>query len=83
MTTEDTIRDLIAGDLDWHGPREELTADLPLLEGQVLDSLDMLRLVSLLEERLGVTVRDEDLVLANFGSIEKIAAYVDARRSAA
>ena len=80
MSTRDAIRDLIVEDLGWHGSREELTDDLPLLEGQVLDSLDMLRLVSLLEERLGVRVRDEDLVLANFGSIAQVATFVDGRR---
>jgi acyl carrier protein len=33
-----------------------------------------------MEEKLGVEVRDEDLVSQNFGSIEKIAAFVDSRR---
>jgi acyl carrier protein len=80
MDTRTRIRSFILDDLHWQGPPDELTDDLPLIDTQVLDSLDMLRLVSLIEEELGVQVRDEDLVPQNFGSIEKIAAFVESRR---
>jgi acyl carrier protein len=81
MNTRETIRGFILEDLGWQGSPAELTDDLPLLDAHVLDSLDMLRLVSLIEEKLGVQVRDEDLVLDNFGSIERITGFVDSRRS--
>lgn len=80
METRQTIRRLIIDDLRWQGSPDELTDDLALIDSHALDSLDMLRLVSLMEEKLGVEVRDEDLVSQNFGSIEKIAAFVDSRR---
>jgi acyl carrier protein len=80
VETRQTIRRLIIDDLRWQGSPDELTDDLALIDSHALDSLDMLRLVSLMEEKLGVEVRDEDLVSQNFGSIEKIAAFVDSRR---
>jgi acyl carrier protein len=80
VDTRERIRTLIVDELRWQGSRDELTDDLALIETHVLDSLDMLRLVSLIEEELGVEVRDEDLVSQNFGSIERIAAFVDSRR---
>jgi acyl carrier protein len=80
VETRQTIRRLIIDDLRWQGSPDELTDDLALIDSPALDSLDMLRLVSLMEEKLGVEVRDEDLVSQNFGSIEKIAAFVDSRR---
>ena len=80
MDTRERIRSLIVDDLRWQGSPNDLTDDLPLIDSHTLDSLDMLRLVSLIEEKLGVEVRDEDLVSQNFGSIEKIAAFVDSRQ---
>jgi acyl carrier protein len=77
MTT-DRVRKLIDDNFEvseWG----ELPDDLPLVENYVLDSLDMLSLVSLVESEFGVPVADEDVVLDNFGTIERIAAYVDAR----
>jgi acyl carrier protein len=41
----------------------------------------MLRLVSLIEARFGIQVRDEDLVPRNFGTIRTLAEFVDGRRS--
>ena len=81
MTTE-TIRTLILQNFDLGPEWSDLPDDLPLVENYVLDSLDLLSLVSLLETKLDVSVRDEDVVLENFGTIARIAAYVDARRAA-
>jgi acyl carrier protein len=80
VDSKQTIRNLIVNDLRWQGSPDLLADDVPLIDSHTLDSLDMLRLVSLIEEKLGVQIRDEDLVTDNFGSIEKIAAFVDARR---
>ena len=80
MDTRDSLRTLVIEDLQWQGTREELTDDLPLIDASVLDSFDMLRLVSLIEARFGIQIRDEDLVPRNFGTINSLAAFVDGRR---
>jgi acyl carrier protein len=51
-----------------------------LIDASVLDSFEMLRLVSLIEARFGIQIRDEDLVPRNFGTIKSLAAFVDSRR---
>lgn len=81
MTT-DRVRKLIDDNFDVGAEWGSLPDDLPLIENYVLDSLDMLSLVSLVETEFGVPVADEDVVLDNFGTIGRIAAYVDARRAA-
>jgi acyl carrier protein len=80
MSSTETIRDFLIEDLQWSGPRSELTDDLPLVESRVIDSLGVMRLVSRIQSDLGVDVRDEDIVLSNFGTIGRIAEFVDARR---
>ncbi len=74
------IRELLVEDLQWEGPPEELTDDLPLIADHVIDSLGILRLVGRLETEFGVQVRDEDVVAANFGSIMQISEFIGRAR---
>ena len=76
MSAEERIRDFLIEDLQWEGPRSELTDDLPLIENRLIDSLGLMRLVGRIESEFGIHVRDEDIVLANFGSIRRIADFV-------
>lgn len=81
MTT-DRIRRLIVDNFEIEPEWGDLPDDLPLVESYVLDSLDMLSLVSLIEREFGIDVPDEDVVLDNFGAVARIAAYVDVRCAA-
>jgi acyl carrier protein len=80
MTTTTKVRELVIRHTQWTGSPDELTDDVSLIERQVIDSLDLLTLISAIEEEFDVEVPDEDLVPDHFSSIGKIAAYVDARR---
>ena len=80
MTTTTRIRDLVIRHTQWTGSPEELTDELPLIEGQVIDSLDLLTLISALEDEFDLEIPDEDLLPDNFSSISQIAAYVQSRQ---
>jgi acyl carrier protein len=80
--TADRVRKVINDNFTIAAEWAELPADVSLVENYILDSLDMLTLVSLIENEFGVRVNDEDVVLDNFGSIAQIAAYVDRRAAA-
>jgi acyl carrier protein len=79
MTTQD-VRQLIVDNFEIPAEWQELPDDLPLVENYVLDSLDMLTLVSLIESKFVVPIPEEDVVLENFGTIGRIATYVDSAR---
>jgi len=51
----------------------------PLLETDILDSLNLLRLVVFIQERFGLTVDDLDLVPENFDSVDAICGYLRSR----
>ncbi|MGW0827534.1 acyl carrier protein [Streptomyces sp. NPDC002845] len=59
---------------------DELTPTARFRDDLGLDSLDMVELVSALEEELGVSVTDE--VASALTSLGEVAAYVDARLTA-
>lgn len=53
-----------------------------LLEEGVLDSLGVLELVNFLQDEHGIPIEDEDLVPANFASIDAVAAFVETKVTA-
>ena len=81
MSTEEQIKDLMASNLHWSGTWAEVDADYPLLDKQVVDSLDMIKLISVLEDEFDVEIDDRDVVPSNFASIGRIAALIESKRS--
>jgi acyl carrier protein len=79
VSSEERIKDLMASNLRWSGSWAEVDADYPLLEKQVVDSLGMITLISLLEEEFDVEIDDTDVVPSNFATIGRIAALVDSK----
>ena len=57
-----------------------LANDASLLEGGILDSLSLIRLVVFLEETFQVTVGEVDLIPENFDPVDAICSYLRARQ---
>jgi acyl carrier protein len=55
----------------------QLNEDTLLLEEKILDSLGMLELISFVEETFSIEIPDEDIIPDHFGTIEKLARYVE------
>lgn len=76
---ETIINDYISQELVTDPALLPLANDTPLLDSGILDSLSLLRLVVFLEERVGITMSDVDLLPANFASVNAICAFLRAR----
>jgi len=61
------------------GGTAELSNDDSLLEAGVLDSLGVFEVATFIENELGVTIADEDLVPDNFATIQRIANLVESK----
>jgi acyl carrier protein len=81
MSVEDSVRDFILKEVAVGVAAGELSNDAPLIERGVIDSLGIFQLVSYLEEEYGIDVTDDELVLANFGTLSAIGEYVRAKRA--
>jgi acyl carrier protein len=81
--TEERIKQLMVENLTYSGSWSEVDEDYPLLAKHVIDSLGMLKLVSLIEEEFDVEIDDDDVVPANWKTIQDIAALVASKRSPA
>jgi acyl carrier protein len=74
MNIKDTIHEYLADSLIAEGQTATIADDDDLME--VLDSLQILRMVSDLENQFSIHVDNGDLTPENFGSVEKLAAFV-------
>ena len=57
--------------------------DDSLLGRGIVDSTGMLEIIMFVEEQLGVTVKDEEMIPDNLDSVNRIAAFVESRRKVA
>ena len=84
MSTDQTaqrIRQLMVENLTYGGSWSEVDEEYPLLAKHVIDSLGMLKLVSLIEEEFDVEIDDDDVVPDNWKTIRDIAALVESKTS--
>lgn len=71
-STADRIRSLIINDLAWTGSPNQLTADYPLIDNQVLDSLGIYQMVNFIQDEFDIEIDAEELVPDNFATIGAI-----------
>jgi acyl carrier protein len=57
----------------------ELTDDVPLITGGILDSLVTLKLVVFLEERYGIKFEPHEVAVENLNTISDIATFVNSK----
>lgn len=83
MTLEtELLTHIIAEHLPGEAP-DSLTPEDDLIHSGILDSLALVKLVTHLEQRYGLTVGAEDITPEHFGSAAALARYVGARRGGA
>ena len=74
---ETKIRKIIVENLELDVKAKQVTNETPLIDGGLnMDSINVLELISLVEEEFGVTVRDEDMSVELLGTIASLAAYI-------
>ena len=61
----------------------DLTAQTRLIDGGILNSLTLLKLVMFIEERFGLKLGPRDLGVDNFGTFGALVAFIEGRTQAA
>ena len=81
MSIQERVRNYLVTQVGDPSLRQRLTGEFPIIESGVIDSQGILSLVLFMEAEFDIEILDEDLVLENVGTLDRLAAYVDARRS--
>ena len=80
MDVEIKIADFVERHLLARADRTAVARDESLIAGGLLDSLAVVELTAFVERAFGIKVEDEEVVPANFETIQKIAAFVARKR---
>jgi acyl carrier protein len=64
------------------GVGDEVDPDTPLLEGQAMDSLGVLELMTFLGASYDIEISDEDFVPENFETVGALVRFVERKRAA-
>ena len=81
MDLETAIERFIVDEIMLVDSQTKIDPDESLISSGVLDSLALLRLIAFLEEQLGITVEDSEVIPENFESINEIKAFVDRKKN--
>ncbi len=71
-----TVERFIIDELMMGDSNTQLDPDQSLISSGILDSLALLRLISFLEEEVGVTIDDDEVVADNFQTLNVIQDFV-------
>jgi acyl carrier protein len=66
------LAELLGGDSERYTPETELFGSLP-----ELDSLALVELITVIEERFGFELDEDDITAEVFGTVESLAAHID------
>ncbi len=69
----EVLAELLGGGVERYQPDTELFGSLP-----ELDSLALVELITVVEERFGFELDEDDITVEVFGTVESLAAHVDA-----
>jgi acyl carrier protein len=59
-------------------PEAPVTPDFPIIEGGLVDSLGLFKLISFIEERYPVKIQPDEILFENFATINDIVRLIEA-----
>jgi acyl carrier protein len=83
MDVRATLRKYFGEDLGQAKAVAKISDDDSLLAAGILDSIEIVKLMSFLEEAFGIGVADHELVPENFETIASLARFVEEKRAGA
>ncbi len=77
------ITEIVQETIDASGLGITVDDDMSLVEGGLLDSMSIVRLVQELQQTFDVDIDFADITISNFDSISALTQYIDARKAGA
>jgi len=76
MNVEEEIRRYIVEDILF-GDEQKLQKETSFQEHGIIDSLGFLELITFVEKKFGIKIKDDELIPGNFDSLQKISLFVE------
>lgn len=81
MDLETAIERFIVDEIMLGDKQTRIDPNDSLISSGVLDSLALLRLIAFLEEQIGITVEDSEVIPENFETISDIKAFINRKKN--
>ena len=82
MSVEETMRNYILENYLFTDDQSALSSSDSFMEKGIIDSTGILEVIYFLEDELGVTVEDEEMIPENLDSVDNIVAFVNKKKAA-
>jgi acyl carrier protein len=76
MDIRSTLRQYIAKEIMHEPDPDKLADDAPLIEGGIIDSMNLIALVAFMKESFGVEIGENDLDIENFQSLNALTKFI-------
>ena len=83
MSIEPQIRQFLANNFGFRGATPNVAGDLDLLDQGILDSTAVLEVIAFLENNLGISVDDNEMIPDNLSSIDRMVSFVNRKQAGA
>ncbi|MCC6190172.1 MAG: acyl carrier protein [Anaerolineales bacterium] len=80
-TIEQQIRTFIADSILFSNNGYPLPDDASFLESGVVDSMNVMEIVTFAEKAFGIAVQDHEIVPANFDSVANLSRYIQRKKT--
>jgi len=80
VETKDLIKHYIQSELVKDKKQSNLSDTDPLIESGIIDSLGIMKLIGFLEDKISISISDEELTPENFSSIAAIVSLVEKKQ---
>lgn len=77
------VREIVQETIDSSGLGITVDDDMSLIDGGLLDSMSIVKLVQELQQAFDIDIDFSDITISNFDSITALKQYVDVRQAAA
>ncbi|MEE9331538.1 MAG: acyl carrier protein [Methylophilaceae bacterium] len=77
------VREIVQETIDSSGLGIEVDDEMSLIEGGLLDSMSIVKLVQELQQTFDIDIDFSDITISNFDSISALNQYVEARKAGA
>jgi acyl carrier protein len=79
---ESKLCQFIVGDLQWKGSAADLMGDSPVALPHILDSAELLELITYIEDEFEIEVDDEEIEPRSFETVADVAKLIEAKAAA-
>lgn len=81
MDALSTIKRYIVTEIMHELDENVLDNEAALIEGGIIDSMSLIKLVNFIEETFGFRITDEELDIENFKTVNALAGFINAKRT--